>query len=121
MDATKKKLNPYEVSQREIAESRSHDAEWQAEVRARSEQTAKRLAEQDAQDARQQATEAEAEFQAAEREKYIRAGGSQIQFHQDWPRLRQQIVEQRYLSGEAAPLTGTAAATKRQLDALYKR
>ena len=116
-----KRLNPYELSQKEIAESRESDRQWQAEVRAIAEQTAKRLAEQDAQDARQQATEAEAAFQADEREKYIRAGGGQIQFNESWPRLRQQIIEQRYLSGEAAPASGTAAAAQRLLDALYKR
>ena len=116
-----KRLNPYEVQQKEIAESRESDRQWHAEVRERARQIAANLEAQAAQDERQQATETEAAFRADEREKYIRAGGSEIQFNQDWPRLRQQIIEQRYLSGEAAPLSGTMAATKQKLDFLYKR
>jgi len=120
MDAPKK-LNPYELSQKEIAESRERDRQSQSEVRERARQIAANLEAQAAQDERQQATEAEAAFRADEREKYIRAGGSESQFNQDWPRLRQQIIEQRYLSGTPAPLTGTMAATQQQLDFLYKR
>jgi len=119
MDA--KKLNPYEVNQREIAESRARDKEWQAEVRAKAQQAAANLEAQEQQAALEQATENEAAFRADEREKYIRAGGSESQFNESWPRLRQQIVEQRYLSGTPAPLSEGAAAAKRRLDLLYKR
>jgi len=120
MDAPKK-LNAYEIAQREIAEARERDKEWQAELREKAARTVANMEAAEAQEARDAATENEATFRADEREKYIRAGGSEFQFNQDWTRLRQQIVERRYLSGEAAPLSEGAAAAKRHLDSLYRR
>ncbi len=117
----KKRLSPYEVDQLKLEESRARDAIRRAEMRAMAEASAGRLAEQDAQDARQQATENEAAFRADELRKYLAAGGSESQFHENWPRLRTEIIERRYLSGESAPQSETAAAAKKMLDMYYKR
>ncbi len=53
---------------------------------------------QEEEQAREQAAAAEADFRADEKQKYLAAGGSQSDFNEAWPRLRQQIIEQRYLA-----------------------
>ena len=116
-----KKLNTYEQLQKQEAESLARDAEWQAEMRAKAQRTIDAMQAEEEQAARDAANENEAAFKADECAKYIRAGGSQIQFNQDWPRLRQQIVEQRFMGGESAPLSDSATAAKRHLDLLYRR
>ncbi len=70
----------------------------------------------EAEQAREQAAAAEADFRADELRKYLSAGGSQSDFNEAWPRLRQQIIEQRYLS---QPDRSTSGAAKRYLDLLY--
>ena len=120
MDA-KKRLSPYEVSQKERDASRASDAEWQAEMRAKAKQTIANLEAQEKQAALEKQAADEAAFKSTECEKYIAAGGSQIQFNEDWLRLRQEIVERRFRGGESAPLSDSAAAAKRHLDLLYKR
>jgi len=120
MDAPKK-LNPYEELQKQRDASRASDVAWQAEMREKAQRTIDTMEAAEAQAARDAADENEAAFRADELRKYLAAGGSQVQFSQDWPRLRTEIIERRYSSGETAPLSGAAAAAKRHLDALYKR
>ncbi len=118
-----KKLSPYEVRRRQEEEGRERDKQFQAELRAKAEQTVANAEAQEAQAEREQQAKSEQDFRATELQRYLAAGGNQMQFDADWPRLRQQLVEQRYLGNTAAPTPGaeTAAAAKRQLDLLYKR
>jgi hypothetical protein len=94
-------LIPAEETERRRAEAAALEAQMQAK---------------DAEQAREKAAAAEADFRATELQRYIAAGGSQSDFNEAWPRLRQQIIEQRYLS---QPDRSTSGAAKRYLDLLY--
>ncbi len=121
MDAPKK-LSPYEQRLAADAESRARHVNYQAEMKARAASTAASMAQKDAEQARLQATENEAAFRAEELQKYLNAGGVQMDFDANWPRLRQQLVERAYLEGRTlAPQSETAAAAKRHLDLLYRK
>jgi len=114
--------SPWDVQQKQMAESRERDRQVKDEMRQRAQATADRVGAQEAQAAREQEVAAEANFKATEKQKYLAAGGTQMQFDADWPRLRQQIVERAYLEGRTnTPMSETAAAAKRRLDLLYGR
>jgi len=115
--------SPWAMQQAKLAEARERDRKAQVDVRERAQQTADRLAAQDAQEAKDKAAANEVSFRVDEKAKYLAAGGSVLDFDLNWPRLRQHVIEQRYLSGDVAPKSesDTAAAVKRHLDLLYKR
>jgi hypothetical protein len=52
--------------------------------------------------------------------RYLAAGGKEANFNSDWPRLRQQIVEARYLSNRTESPNPKSQAQK-HLDLHYKR
>jgi len=89
----------------EAARRREMAASFEAQIQAK-----------EAEQAREKAAAVEAAFRADESRKYLAAGGSQSDFNEAWPRLRQQIIEQRYLS---QPDRSTSGAAKRYLDLLY--
>ncbi len=93
MNTTPKKLNAWDVEQKQRAESRERDRQVQDEMRERAKRTADTVAELDAQEARERDEASEVSFRADEKAKYLAAGGKEANFNSDWPRLRQQIVE----------------------------
>ena len=115
----KKQLIPYEADQQKIAKARKNDQAWQAEIRARAEVTAASLAQAEAEQARQQAAEAEQSLKADELARYIASGGSEIQFNQDWPRLRRELIEGHYLANRVEPPTARSVV-ERRLAAWYR-
>jgi len=121
MDATSKKLNPYEELQKQRDASFERDRQSQAEMREMAQRTIDAMEQAERQAARDAEAANEAAFRADELRKYLAAGGGQIQFNESWPRLRTEIIEQRYLSGQAAPSPETMTAAKRHLDLLYRR
>jgi hypothetical protein len=116
----KKQLTPYEADQQKIAKARKNDQAWQAEIRARAEVTAANVAQAEAEQARQQAAEAEQALKADELARYIASGGSEIQFNQDWPRLRRELIEGHYLANRVEPPT-PRSQVERRLAAWYRR
>lgn len=118
-----KGLSPYEVAQKQAAAVREHDRKFQAEMRERIQRTIDNHAEQEARQASEREATNEAAFRADELQKYLAAGGTQAQFDTDWPRLRQQLVEQRFFGNTVRPKSETdpVAVAKRRLDLLYKR
>jgi formate-dependent nitrite reductase cytochrome c552 subunit len=106
----KKQLTPYEADQQKIAKARKNDQAWQAEIRARAEVTAANVAQ----------AEAEQALKADELARYIASGGSEIQFNQDWPRLRRELIEGHYLANRVEPPT-PRSQVERRLAAWYRR
>jgi len=95
-------------------------AEETARKRALAASFEARMAEQDAQEVREREAVNEVSFRADEKQKFLEAGGKEADFNAGWPRLRQQIVEARYLSNRTESASPKSQAQK-YLDLHYKR
>jgi len=105
----KTRPTPRAILEAQQAASRERDRLFAAQMKEKARITAAAAEAQDAEQARQQALQQEADFRETELARYVAAGGTESDFVQRWPALRLQLVEKRYLESAVADSTKTVA------------